>query len=109
MSGVGGWVSGVGDTVSDTGCSTPCSLMSGVGSWVSGVGDAVSDTDSDSGFSTSSPFPTSISVMRHLGDLNADDHRAKVVPSALDHLRNMNDEESHVADGDPEVEEAGHL
>src|SRR6266550_625899 len=57
---------------------------------------------------TDSSPSTGSSIMRHLDDLAADDHRPEVVPAGADYLRDMNDEENDVADGEPEVEKARH-
>src|SRR5581483_4270150 len=48
---------------------------------------------------------TGSSVMDYL---DTDDHRPEVVPAGADDLRDVNDEEGDVADGDPEVKEASH-
>src|SRR5690348_6411736 len=49
-----------------------------------------------------------VSLIRNLHDFRPDHHRAEVVPSGADHLRDVDDEEDDVADRQPEVEEARH-
>src|SRR5437763_11297028 len=53
--------------------------------------------------SSSGSLPASSSLIDHL---HTDHHRPEVVPSRLDHLSDVHDEEDHVSDRQPEVEEA---